>query len=189
MLRAPFILRHGEAMADLVQLPYPVVIPVSGVSFRQDVVRSLVDGQKLILQRDRDNEYDRNAIAVFTLDGRQVGFVPAKVIGRFTDQPYERWGGRVIELLGEETRGVRVRVTHANVEAPGSPPDSPSYTVPQPPNPTEAPGEEPGVYARSGRYLGQLVEGAPSPKVVMVKTTEGTVRRYPAGLVVVNQAS
>ncbi|MBO8125831.1 MAG: single-stranded-DNA-specific exonuclease RecJ [Firmicutes bacterium] len=50
---------------------------IVGVTFedRQEVVSSLRSGQKLKLVREVDNPHDPNAIAVTTLDGKQVGYL------------------------------------------------------------------------------------------------------------------
>lgn len=46
---------------------------------RQDVVRALRPTQRLLLHTEPQNPYDPRAVAVFTLSGQQVGYLPADV--------------------------------------------------------------------------------------------------------------
>jgi len=54
---------------------------VAGVSFdgRQRYVRRLRIGESLILERDRYNPYDRNAIKVMNSNGEQIGFISKEI--------------------------------------------------------------------------------------------------------------
>ncbi len=60
------------------------LVGVRGESFqnddgtnRQDIIKELKAGQSVNLIADPMNEYDRNAVAVITLDGKQIGFLPS----------------------------------------------------------------------------------------------------------------
>lgn len=52
---------------------------VVGVTFegRQQVIRTLNSGQKLCVCREKDNSYDKSAIAITTLEGEQLGYLKA----------------------------------------------------------------------------------------------------------------
>ena len=54
---------------------------VAGVSFegRQRYVRHMRVGERIILQRDRYNAYDRNAVKVINSNGEQIGFLSREV--------------------------------------------------------------------------------------------------------------
>lgn len=165
----------------------PVTIPVNGVSFRQDIVRSLTEEDRVVLRRERDNEFDANAIAIYTLDGDHVGFVPRKIAERFAADPTERWGGVVREVLRGETWGLRVAMTHTNIPDFPVKPRTVSYapTTPVADAPTEAVAGEVPVYAKSGRFLGTTADPDGDGKVVVVTSDSGDVRRYPTAVVTV----
>jgi len=42
---------------------------------RQDILSELESGDDLVLRREKDNPFDNNAIAIFTNDGRQLGYL------------------------------------------------------------------------------------------------------------------
>jgi single-stranded-DNA-specific exonuclease len=64
------------------------VSAVVGVTFegRQEAVRRCVEGQPVRVEHDRDNQYDRNAVAVLSADGRQLGFLPSALGGKLVAQ-------------------------------------------------------------------------------------------------------
>ena len=43
--------------------------------YDQSVFEGLSVGDRLILVHEKDNEYDKNAVAVFTLDYKKVGYI------------------------------------------------------------------------------------------------------------------
>jgi hypothetical protein len=49
---------------------------------RQDVIRRLAAGQELVLWRHTDDRHDENAVAVFTLDAKDIGHLPAETAER-----------------------------------------------------------------------------------------------------------
>lgn len=180
-------------MSNAIELPTPVTMPVSGVSYRQGVVRSLEEGHRVILKRDRDNEFDANAVACYTLQGEHFGYVPKAIAERLVKDGCERWGGHVTELLIHDTWGVRIKVTHSNVRDYPVQPKHTSFIAAQPPAelPETVPSEEasgPQVFSRSGRLLGVGQEQEEGSKVVRVIDTAGKSRIYPAAAVVVREA-
>jgi len=61
---------------------------IAGVTFedRQKKVSELVKGQALMLLHDPSNVYDKNAVAVRTMDGGDLGFVPRDYNAQLLDQ-------------------------------------------------------------------------------------------------------
>ena len=88
---------------------------VSGVSHsnddgtsRQEIIeRHCFDGMKLLLQPDRDNKYDENAVAVYAeINGRhwQIGYLKpdvAKQVANHINSGLEAYA-RIIEITGGE---------------------------------------------------------------------------------------
>lgn len=66
-------------------------IKIVGVTYnnRQEVLRKCLDGQPVNLRRDFANIYDANAIAVETLAGEQLGFIPARAAAVLARQGFE----------------------------------------------------------------------------------------------------
>lgn len=180
-------------MSTAIELQTPVTMPVSGVSFRQGVVRSLQEGDRVLLKRDHDNEFDENAIALYTLNGDHFGFVPRAVAERLSHDDCERWGGEVREVLRGETWGLRVRVTHSNVKDYPSKPKHSSFIAPVPVELPDVEDDEeasgPVVFSKSGRQLGVADDYDPESKVVKVSTGDGESRLFPAGVVIVKDPS
>lgn len=58
------------------------VFRIVGVSFHQDAVSTLSEGQRLRLVRDENNAHDPNAIRVETENGATLGHVPADLARR-----------------------------------------------------------------------------------------------------------
>lgn len=50
---------------------------LAGVSFdnRQDLIKTLVPGDTLILKAEPDNEWDSNAVAVYNISNEQLGYI------------------------------------------------------------------------------------------------------------------
>lgn len=180
-------------MSNAIQLPSPVVIPVAGVSYRQGIVRQLSEGHRVILKRDRDNEFDENAIALYTLQGDHFGFAPRAVAERLVQDGCERWGGEVSEIYRRETWGVRVRVTHSNVRDYPTKPKHTSFIQPMPAEleDVQTPDgiDSPVVFAKSGRQLGLAVDYDASATAVKVTSADGSQRLFPASAVTVKEPS
>lgn len=149
----------------------PFVCPVAGVSLRQRVVLTLSVGDEVRIVHEKDNPHDPNAYRISTLDGRQIGYVPAKLAPRLAATG-EAFKGEVVELVGGRGAvGVRVKVTAPDLAA-GALRD------------VEA-GRPEGrlvVVKSSGRVLGRYLGKAPSGKV-LVESRTGAVVPYPADLV------
>jgi single-stranded-DNA-specific exonuclease len=93
-------------------------ISVVGVTFenRQSIIARLKVGEPIILRRDPENPYDRNAIAVETANRQSIGFVNRDLALRLAPA-FDRYGkdvfGVVTALVGGQLKGsalgVRVR--------------------------------------------------------------------------------
>lgn len=147
------------------------ITPVSGVSFRQEWVRDLKVNEPVFLRRDPENRFDAHAIRVENRKGDLLGFIPREVAPRVAAMDAPRWSGQVVEILKNQTWGIRVRVTPVDTDYP----DLPDVTaekveVTTPTSPDE-------VYSTSGRLLGSLVKKA--GELVLVKNAEGKTRAYP----------
>jgi len=89
------------------------VIPVAGVSHRQDLVKALTVDEPVLLWHDTSNTYDPNAVAISTGDGQLIGYVPARTglaLRLAGATPGGRWNAVVCDILPGETWGVRVRI-------------------------------------------------------------------------------
>ena len=53
-------------------------------SSRQEIARTLLPCDELMLVAEPDNPYDANAVAVFTADGAQVGYLEARLARELT---------------------------------------------------------------------------------------------------------
>ena len=54
----------------------PRVFKVAGVSFYQETINTLKENQELKLERDPNNQHDKNAIKILTEENNHIGFVP-----------------------------------------------------------------------------------------------------------------
>lgn len=71
-------------------------MPVAGESFgkRQNRIKKLKPGNTIVLKRDRNNEHDRNAIALYSTHG-DVGFIPRdnnQKLARYMDEGGKLYG-------------------------------------------------------------------------------------------------
>lgn len=94
----------------------PPTVRLTGVTMgnRQIVISKMKKDDKLILVRDYNNEFDKNAIAVLKEDGTSVGWIPrdiARIIAPEIDCGV-KWQCNIDEILGnEETlRGVSINL-------------------------------------------------------------------------------
>jgi len=180
-------------------LPPNSIVMVAGVSFRQEAVRTVVEGDEVRVRHDVTNRHDPNACEVVTLDGAALGFVPRDLAPRLsTNHPGGVWAGRVVEVLRNDTWGLRVQIgrlleeglpdvgrtapglRHLGpgvVEAPGG-----ALAVADPtPEPVAVPDKRPIVVARSGRTLGELL--ARTGGKVVVRNLAGAEATYPEAIV------
>jgi hypothetical protein len=184
------------------RLPRNTVLPVAGVSFRQQDVRSMHVGDDVILRHDTANTRDPTAVTVESSDGRLLGYVPkasdlnVRLAGA---QPGGVWSAVVIEVLDRETCGLRIKLGELIGQSdprfaaslPGLRHRDDGFPDPTSPPPTsldqgEAAPEAPHerlVRTRTGRVLGKLAEV--SGTRVRVTTREGVVA-YPAAVVVID---
>lgn len=61
---------------------------VAGISLHQEVVSELGPGTELVLEREKENQFDSNAIKILTKTGRHLGYVRkalAKDLARLID--------------------------------------------------------------------------------------------------------
>lgn len=141
----------------------PFNVRLAGVSFRQDTVAELVEGQQVTVAHDPSNPHDPGAVAV-TAAGQLVGYLPAavahKVLAVFGDRC--RFAGTVQSLSGRETIGVEVRVLG--------------------PEPVPS-GVGAHVRSRSGRILGRFVRCDAERTVVSGDAGE---LAYPSAMVTVD---
>lgn len=92
-------------------IPLPFTAKVAGVSFHQEVVRGLQEGDLLEVVHDPENPYDATAYAVKRLDGTLVGHLPRELAARLhVREEGGRYQGSVREVLRQETWGLRIQV-------------------------------------------------------------------------------
>lgn len=194
--------------APVRSLPLNTVMPVSGVSFRQDTVHTVVENDELRIRHDTLNPHDANACAVETLDGAQLGFVPRHLAFRLAvPHPGGLWQARVEEVLRGETWGLRVRLGPLVVDGLRPQPGAhvpglrhrgdgvaendesvvtAEVTDPRTERDAAPPqGPRPTVATRSGRVLGELLEERDGR--VIVEGPNGTAS-YPAAVVAITAA-
>ncbi len=88
---------------------------VVGVTFegRQEVVARLQQGDRVWLDREPDNAYDPNAIAVCRSNGEQIGFLNRNLAGRIVSF-FKAYGypvkGKVVAITGSEWNGYSLGV-------------------------------------------------------------------------------
>lgn len=98
----------------------PNEINLAGVSWdnRQNIVNEIVPETKLLLVRDYQNQYDKNAIAVKLLNDIQIGWIPkriAEIMAPEIDAGVV-WEAEVKSILGnDEThyKGVLIKLFHS----------------------------------------------------------------------------
>jgi len=168
------------------RIPLPVVVPVRGVSFHQDLVRTIAVGQPLEVVADPGNEFDANACAV-RVGGEILGHLPREIACRLRSEGHLCWSAEVVEVLhGSKATGLRIKllspVAHAQpvpslaVENPAAPPAGLKDHA--------AEKDAVTVSARSGRRLGRLLER--TDDTVRVLTDDERIVAYPESLVVLS---
>lgn len=92
------------------------IVPVVGVTFYQDAVRVMREGDSVTLSHDTGNEDDPNAMIVRNTNGETLGYLPKVLAPRFTHPDSGgtvnvQWTGTVCELTRhEESVGLRIRL-------------------------------------------------------------------------------
>jgi hypothetical protein len=154
-------------------IPLPAVVPVRGVSFHQDAVRSVTVGQLLDVEADPANEYDANACAVMC-GGELLGHLPKEFAARLRSTGDRSWVAEVQEVLrGSKATGLRIRLLRTVAEL-----EHPSPAAPEKAVITSSARE---VRAKSGRPLGSLLDVL--DEQVLVRTPDGRDVLYPQSLV------
>jgi hypothetical protein len=170
-------------------LPFPLISPVSGVSFHQDVVCAAQIGQQVAVEADPANEYDTNACAV-RIAGELAGHIPRELAARLRATGEQRWDAEIVEVLrGSKATGLRVRLhgplAYRTVAEPTR------LLAAEQSNVVEDASSETSValdvVARSGRLLGRYA-GRTSDGVKVV-TGDNREVTYPADLVVIQSSS
>lgn len=184
-------------------LPTHSILKVAGVSYRQDVVRTVVEADRVLIEHDPTNPYDAFACKVLTADGRQLGFIPTNQAHRLAGAtPGGVWSGRIENVYRNDTWGLRLslgelierRSTDMGQRIGGLSHRSDGLVMtdegavavldvsedPAADQPEEDTPPVP-VYAKSGRALGTLLEVVGSR--VRVLTEAGTKALYPAAVV------
>lgn len=171
-------------------LPFPLIAPVSGVSFHQDVVCAAQIGQQVAVEADPANEYDPNACAV-RIAGELAGHIPRELAARLRATGEQRWDAEIVEVLrGSKATGLRVRLLGplayrtVNEDARLLQPAEQSNVVEDTSSETSIALD---VVARSGRFLGRYA-GRTSDGVKVV-TGDNREVTYPADLVVIQSNS
>ena len=169
------------------KMPFPFVAPVKGVSFHQDVVRSVEVGVPLEVVAEPENEFDANACAV-RAGGETLGHLPREIAARLRADGGVCWSAEVVEVLrGSKATGLRIRLLAPKDSFPtrehtpaGAPAADDRVQVP------EGMCEEVGaVFARSGRRLGRFV--GREDGLVRVQTDDDRLVAYPEGLVLLDK--
>lgn len=155
----------------MLPLKLPIVCPVSGVSFKQDEVSGVRLTDRVVVEREPNNEHDVTACRVICA-GVHVGYIPKNIAQRLCSNTNSKyWTGTVLEILkGEQLTGLRVRI----VESVDYSADHQGLAQTEQTIATT-------VYTRSGRVLGTL--DALDGEKVIVLTMQGTKVPYPASLV------
>ena len=92
-------LRPFKPRRDMIDQALTLSINVAGVSFeqRQDLVKLMRVGNAVLLQHEPLNRYDPYAIAVYTLSGEMLGYVPRKLTHLMRQQ---RYALGIVEAVG-----------------------------------------------------------------------------------------
>lgn len=64
---------------------FPFTCSVAGVSWRQEHVVNIHEGQRLLVSKEPDNPYHAHACRVQTPDGRVIGYLPRAVAEKLKD--------------------------------------------------------------------------------------------------------
>jgi excisionase family DNA binding protein len=160
----------------------PCVVPVAGVSFRQDAVHRIRVGDPLVVRRDPLDPYDRQAVVIETAAGMMVGYLPRTLQSRAVADLYD---AEVAEkLTAGDIVGVRVRLLRPRTPVdPGIAGDDAPEAQPAPVTVPE-PVAVRIVTTLTGRELGVFL-GAEDDHVLVGR--DGTDAIYPARLVVIGE--
>jgi hypothetical protein len=180
----------------MAEIHLPAIIAVAGVSFRQEELRSVVEGDVVTLVADDENPHDQNAVTVIAPDGAVLGFVPRQLAPRLRATGAATWPAKVREILRHDTWGLRIEVFPTGTEL-SSPRDllaaatargtrtAPPETLPSDLPPAPQARRRSVVVAPSGRVLGSFVRDD-GDRVVVVK--DGVEVSFPRSSVTLKDA-
>lgn len=101
------------SMATLVDmwLKHKAEITLVGVSFCAEAVSHLEVGQEVTVVPEPNNEYDKNALRVILPNGQAVGYIPAALAERVSQEsPGGSYAGHVAELHFHEGATVGAKI-------------------------------------------------------------------------------
>lgn len=82
---------------------------VVGVTFenRQEYIKKMKIGEKIFLERDRNNAYDKNAIKVINDKGFQIGFISKDLAPKIAEKMDSgiRFRAAVSDITGNQDSG------------------------------------------------------------------------------------
>ena len=89
--------------------PFPLTVAVAGVSWHQDVVSRMHEGDLISVVAEPENPHDPQALRV-DWAGEAVGYLPRGVAARLARGQVTNLGGSVVAVVGRETIGLRVEL-------------------------------------------------------------------------------
>lgn len=154
----------------------PVILPVVGVSFHQDIVMRAQTGDRVAVIAEPHNPYDVNACAVM-MDGEVLGHLSRVNAERIRRSGFSAWEAVIVDVIaGEHPTALRIKVL-APLDAEGG------NLLNEHLEPEVRIEARTAVRARSGRVLGKLA--AYNEMEVTVLTPNGKIVTYPIDLVVI----
>jgi hypothetical protein len=87
---------------------------LKGVSFHQKEIDNIKEGDEVILIREPDNPFDKNAVAVKTNQGIIIGHLSrelAKKLSLFIDKGI-KYKCIIENITGKEIKGVNIKITN-----------------------------------------------------------------------------
>ncbi len=143
---------------------FPFETSVVGVSWHQEMITRIAEGDEVVIIAEPDNAYDRNALSV-RVAGQHVGHLPRRLAQLLAREGLGRLEGTVSWKGGAPTTGVRVMVTGGgpaeSSEAPRTPSDPRSGHLVR----VRASGRALGTLIDHDRVLGRIVVDGPNGPV------------------------
>jgi len=164
---------------------FPVTVAVVGVSWHQEIVASVREGERCVVEAEPDNPFDANAMKV-SVEAGQVGHLSRAIAERLRNEGIDKLVGRVVAVLGSETVGLRIEISPLGAEDTSADADLVSdVAAPAATDDEPAASSHPAMgwvkVRSSGRRLGELV-GEVGAKV-QVRLGSGSVVGFPRALV------